>query len=109
MSDALSPPVPAPEARRVVMLCCAIKPLCAWNGNETATTCRERCGGQGYLSVNRFGQLIGCGRPPAFFSWTRAQALRPDPSRRRAPPQLHCGRRFRGALKPCSPEERCTL
>ena len=26
---------------------------------ETATTCRERCGGQGYLSVNRFGQIIG--------------------------------------------------
>jgi hypothetical protein len=26
---------------------------------ETATTCRERCGGQGYLSCNRFGQLIG--------------------------------------------------
>lgn len=52
-------PVPPHEARRVVMLCCAIKPLCAWNGNETATTCRERCGGQGYLSVNRFGSHIG--------------------------------------------------
>ena len=26
---------------------------------ETATTCRERCGGQGYLSVNRFGQILG--------------------------------------------------
>jgi len=52
-------PIPPHEARRVVMLCCAIKPLCAWNGNETATTCRERCGGQGYLSVNRFGSHIG--------------------------------------------------
>jgi hypothetical protein len=41
------------------VLCCAIKPLCAWNAEDCATTCRERCGGQGYLSVNRFGALIG--------------------------------------------------
>lgn len=40
-------------------LVCAIKPLCSWNIEETATTCRERCGGQGYLSVNRFGSLLG--------------------------------------------------
>ncbi len=43
----------------VVVLCCAIKPLCAWNAETCATTSRERCGGQGYLSVNRFGELIG--------------------------------------------------
>lgn len=43
----------------VVVLCCAIKPLCAWNAEDCATTSRERCGGQGYLSVNRFGELIG--------------------------------------------------
>eukprot|EP00884_Botryococcus_braunii_P004324 jgi/Botrbrau1/13893/Bobra.0017s0001.1 len=52
-------PVDPNTAREVVMLCCAIKPLCAWNCQETATTCRERCGGQGYLAVNRFGQIIG--------------------------------------------------
>lgn len=46
-------------AQEVVVLCCAIKPLCAWNAEECATTGRERCGGQGYLSVNRFGSLIG--------------------------------------------------
>ncbi|EIE22640.1 acyl-CoA oxidase [Coccomyxa subellipsoidea C-169] len=46
-------------AREVIMLCCAIKPLCAWNAQETGTTCRERCGGQGYLSVNKFGAIIG--------------------------------------------------
>ncbi|KAK9840200.1 hypothetical protein WJX74_005380 [Apatococcus lobatus] len=46
-------------AREVIMLCCAIKPLCAWNAEDTATTCRERCGGQGYLSCNRFGAILG--------------------------------------------------
>lgn len=45
--------------KEVIMLVCAIKPMCAWNLQETATTCRERCGGQGYLSCNRFGHLIG--------------------------------------------------
>eukprot|EP00887_Chlorella_sp_A99_P005922 scaffold29.g5922.t1 len=51
--------VDADTAREVVMLCCAIKPLCAWNAEETASVARERCGGQGYLSCNRFGSLIG--------------------------------------------------
>lgn len=53
-------PVVDPKvATEVTALVCAIKPLCAWNIEETATTCRERCGGQGYLSCNRFGSLIG--------------------------------------------------
>lgn len=47
---------PAPQ---VVMLCCSIKPLCGWNNEDCATTCRERCGGQGYLSCNRFGSILG--------------------------------------------------
>jgi hypothetical protein len=34
---------------------CAPHPHC----QDTATTCRERCGGGGYLSVNRFGSLLG--------------------------------------------------
>ena len=46
-------------AREVVILCCTIKPMCGWNLERTASTCRERCGGQGYLSCNRFGSLIG--------------------------------------------------
>ena len=39
----------------------AYKLDCQWLHitQETATICRERCGGQGYLSVNRFGQIIG--------------------------------------------------
>lgn len=52
--------VPDPAIfKEVIMLCCAIKPLCAWNCQETATTSRERCGGQGYLSCNRFGAILG--------------------------------------------------
>jgi acyl-CoA oxidase len=46
-------------AREVVMLCCSIKPLCGWNNEDCATTARERCGGQGYLSCNRFGSILG--------------------------------------------------
>ncbi|KAF9095123.1 hypothetical protein BGX29_009154 [Mortierella sp. GBA35] len=47
------------DAEEVVRLCCAIKPLITWNAERIATTCRERCGGQGYLSVNRMGDMIG--------------------------------------------------
>ncbi|KAF9923272.1 hypothetical protein FBU30_006650 [Linnemannia zychae] len=47
------------DDNEVVRLCCVIKPLVTWNAGQVATTCRERCGGQGYLSVNRFGDMIG--------------------------------------------------
>ena len=43
----------------VVILCCGIKPMCGWNCERAGTVCRERCGGQGYLSCNRFGSVIG--------------------------------------------------
>lgn len=52
-------PVDPITAREVVILCCTIKPMCGWNLERTASICRERCGGQGYLSCNRFGSLIG--------------------------------------------------
>jgi len=42
----------------VVRLCCVVKPLMSWHAENTATTCRERCGGQGFLSANRFGEAI---------------------------------------------------
>ena len=35
-----------------------LQPMTAWHLNKVATTCRERCGGQGYLSVNRFGEIF---------------------------------------------------
>lgn len=43
----------------VVILCCAIKALVGWHLGDVTTTTRERCGGQGYLSCNRFGSFIG--------------------------------------------------
>ncbi|KXZ48318.1 hypothetical protein GPECTOR_29g92 [Gonium pectorale] len=54
-------------ATEVVVLCCAIKPLCSWNIEQCGTVCRERCGGQGYLSCNRTsrsGPLIPTHSPP---------------------------------------------
>ncbi|ELT92145.1 hypothetical protein CAPTEDRAFT_182867 [Capitella teleta] len=43
----------------IVTMCCVIKPLVSWHLQKTATVSRERCGGQGFLSVNRFGTFIG--------------------------------------------------
>ncbi|XP_078489499.1 uncharacterized protein LOC100181361 [Ciona intestinalis] len=43
----------------VVTLCCVIKAIVGWHVGEVATVARERCGGQGYLSCNRFGSYIG--------------------------------------------------
>jgi acyl-CoA oxidase len=45
--------------REAVVLCCAIKPMVAWLSEKAVTVCRERCGGGGYLSANRFGDSIG--------------------------------------------------
>jgi len=33
--------------------------MASWHLCKTVTVCRERCGGAGYLSINRFGQGIG--------------------------------------------------
>uniref|UniRef100_A0A6A7G111 Acyl-coenzyme A oxidase n=1 Tax=Hirondellea gigas TaxID=1518452 RepID=A0A6A7G111_9CRUS len=42
----------------IVVLCCVIKPLISWHTSQTGNICRERCGGQGYLSANRLGSII---------------------------------------------------
>ena len=55
---AFNPKDDAKSHLNVVRMCCAIKPMTAWHLNKTATTCRERCGGQGYLSINRFGEIF---------------------------------------------------
>jgi len=47
------------EHPEVVTQCCAIKPLASWLLEEVVSVTRERCGGQGYLSANRFGTFLG--------------------------------------------------
>eukprot|EP00005_Dracoamoeba_jomungandri_P005686 CAMPEP_0174251116 /NCGR_PEP_ID=MMETSP0439-20130205/1050_1 /TAXON_ID=0 /ORGANISM="Stereomyxa ramosa, Strain Chinc5" /LENGTH=604 /DNA_ID=CAMNT_0015331355 /DNA_START=154 /DNA_END=1964 /DNA_ORIENTATION=+ len=47
------------DAMEVVVLCSAIKAMVSWNLERVASITRERCGGQGYLSANKFGGLIG--------------------------------------------------
>lgn len=39
-------------------LCCVDKTLNGWNLERVSSICRERCGGQGYLSVNKFGDYM---------------------------------------------------
>jgi len=46
------------DATEVIMMCCAIKAITGWHVNHAANLSRERCGGAGYLSANRFGQGI---------------------------------------------------
>jgi len=47
------------EHAQAVTMCCAIKPLSSWLLEEVVSVTRERCGGQGYLSCNRFGTFLG--------------------------------------------------
>ncbi len=46
------------DYEEIVRLCCIVKPLVTWHSENTATVCRERCGGQGFLAANRFGEAI---------------------------------------------------
>lgn len=45
------------SARRVEALAAALKSYASWWNVETLQVCRECCGGQGYLAVNRLGPL----------------------------------------------------
>ena len=42
----------------LLALCCVDQTLNGWNLERVASICRERCGGQGYLSVNKFGDFL---------------------------------------------------
>jgi len=42
----------------LLSLCCIDKTMTGWNLERVASICRERCGGQGYLSNNKFGDYL---------------------------------------------------
>ncbi len=54
---------PTKEDQRIhnelVVNCCSIKAMISWHAERTVSISRERCGGQGYLSCNRFGEMLG--------------------------------------------------
>lgn len=43
--------------REVEALAAGLKAWSSWNNTHTIQTCRECCGGQGYLSINRFAEM----------------------------------------------------
>ena len=45
------------DAREIEALAAGLKAYSTWNTTHTLQTCREACGGQGYLAVNRFAAL----------------------------------------------------
>jgi len=47
----------AVKRRQVETLAAGLKAYATWHATTTIQTCRECCGGKGYLSVNRFGDL----------------------------------------------------
>jgi acyl-CoA oxidase len=48
---------PDRERRELESLAAAIKSTASWHATNTIQTCRECCGGAGYMSVNRFAAL----------------------------------------------------
>ena len=46
------------DSMELLLLCCVMKTQISWHAENTATTSRERCGGQGFLAANRLGEGI---------------------------------------------------
>lgn len=42
----------------LLSICCIVKTMMGWHLERSASICRERCGGQGYLAANRFIDYI---------------------------------------------------
>jgi len=49
---------PQDVSEEVLLRACTIKALVTWHLERVSNVCRERCGGQGFLSANRFGETI---------------------------------------------------
>lgn len=45
------------DEREIEALAAGLKAWASWHATETVQTCRECCGGQGYLAINRFADL----------------------------------------------------
>jgi acyl-CoA oxidase len=45
------------DGREVETLAAALKVASSWHATDTIQACREACGGQGYLAINRFADL----------------------------------------------------
>ncbi len=48
---------PVDERRDVEVMAAGLKAFSTWHATDTIQTCREACGGNGYLAVNRFAEL----------------------------------------------------
>ena len=48
---------PGEDRRAVETSAAGLKAFATWHATATIQTCREACGGQGYLAVNRFAEL----------------------------------------------------
>jgi acyl-CoA oxidase len=52
-----TPDFPERDQRKLESLAAGVKATATWHATETIQTCREACGGIGYLAVNRFAAL----------------------------------------------------
>lgn len=44
----------------LLSICCIVKTMMGWNCERVVSVCRERCGGMGYLAVNKFAAYLAC-------------------------------------------------
>jgi acyl-CoA oxidase len=49
--------VASSNSRSLETLAAGLKAVTTWNATQTIQTCREACGGEGYLAINRLGAL----------------------------------------------------
>jgi acyl-CoA oxidase len=47
---------PKNHADDLLMICCVDKTMVGWHAERSIATMRERCGGQGFLAANMFGE-----------------------------------------------------